>query len=790
MPALSDTPVYFSVTNTLDDAKRDLNKPFSFLDFLKYADINDKENELSSYQSYLQSWEVYTNTSLTSINIDVRTQFINFLSEINMLFFTNEERRYFDNIDLNNNEQLTIALPFFTSKIKEIAIYFKKKRNSITSNLEYIKKKGTDGGAETFIKDQILDIFYGDDVAPGINPNGRTPEEVVNSIDISFERVYDTFNDYFDLDPTKPSTFYDSVSGDRSDYFTSNTNTISSSFYINDDQAIIDIINTNGVGLEEIPGLLVTYNQPDLSLLPSNQFVNYQNTGDRVDLNFNLTKEIPVNCQGTDMYYISTGDNTDYVYDKLFTARYPHRNLLNVNHPSTLAVTGNSFKSERSVGLFFKPSVRGALKMECDFSSYIVTDDFERNNIYVIPNPSRYGSVEGVGGCMRPNPLIFNSTFNRFKNVSSSFGRFLPEVDSKDQTFHSYNTTEQRLFDPNNITPLVGIEKLTVPSQIYKEVGDIYGNLFYITNVTDASNRNLDNFEGTEPVQERYSTVFETVPTDNRKETIAGIRHKGKLIEVANVVNSTVRPIADEFGTVFSRFTYDPVLREQLQSGNYQDLDIFETIFFFKTESYLVIDSIDYTDGKFTPAQFSSTVRKYNKEIIIDQATTTISNISNPVRRGRDIFYIKLTSDPSTTSPTNLKFFQFEMFKYDKDTKREVNLVTNTSQNQSYFADNFTFNLDTNIIEITNIALAYNSKQGKFIAVTNFRDLNHACFIHVLVFELNGDIFTVADNYIIAPDNLTETINFYSPNTFINNFNARSITSDPAQDLTYGTLRF
>ena len=790
MPALSDTTVYFSVTNTLDDAKRDLNEPFSFLDYLKYADINDKENELSSYQNYLQSWEAYTNTSLTSINVDVKTQFINFLLEINLLFFTNEERRYFDNIDLNNDEQLTIALPFFTSKIKEIAIYFKKKRNSITSNLEYIKKKGTDGGAATFIKDQILDIFYGDDVAPGINPNNRTPEEVVNSIDISFERVYDTFNDYYDLDPTKPSSFYDTTSGDRADYFTSNTNTISSSFYINDDQAIIDIINTNGVGLEEIPGLLVTYNRPELSLLQDDQFVNYQNTGDRADLNFNLTKEVPANYQGTDMYYISTGENADYVYEKLFTAKFPHRNLLNVNNPSTLAIVGDSYRNERSVGLFFKPSIRGALKMESDFTSYIVPDDFERNTVYVIPNPSRYGSVEGVGGCMRTSPLIFNSTFNRFKNVSSSFGRFLPEVDSKDQTFHSYNTTEQRLFEPNNITPLVGIEKLTVPSQIYKEVGDIYGNLFYITNVTNYSNKNLDNFEGVEPVQDRYSTAFETVSTDNNKETLAGIRHKGKLIEVSNVVNSTVRPIGDEFGAVFSRFAYNPVLLEQLQSGEYQDLDIFETIFFIKTANYLVIDSINYTDGDFSPAEFTSTVREYNKEIIVDQATTPISNISNPIRLGSDIFYIKLTSDPSATSPTNIKFFQFEMFKYDKDTKREINLVTSTSQNQSYFADNFTFNLDTNIVEITNIALAYNEKQGKFIAVTNFRDLNHTCFIHILVFELDGDIFTVSDNYVIAPDNFTETINFYSPNTFINNFNARSITSEPVHDLTYGTLRF
>jgi hypothetical protein len=302
MPALSDTTVYFSVTNTLDDVKKDLNEPFSFLDYLKYADINDKGSELLSYEGYLQSWEEYTNTSLTSISVDIRTQFINFLSEINLLFFTNEEKRYFENIDLNNNEQLTIALPFFTSKIKEIAIYFKKKRSSITSNLEYIKKKGTDGGAETFIKDQVLDIFYGDDVAPGINPKGRSPEDIVNSIDISFERVYDTFNDYYDLSPLKQPTFYDTISGDRSDYFTSNTNAISSSFYIDEDQAIIDIINTNGVGLEEVPGLLVNYNQADLSLLQPDQFVNYQNTGDRADLNLNYTKEVPVNYHGTDMY--------------------------------------------------------------------------------------------------------------------------------------------------------------------------------------------------------------------------------------------------------------------------------------------------------------------------------------------------------------------------------------------------------------------------------------------------------------------------------------------------------
>ena len=790
MPALSDTTVYFSVTNTLDDAKRDLDAPFSFLDYLKYADINDKENELLSYQNYLQAWEERTLTSLTNVNVDIKTQFLNFLSEINLLFFTNEEQRYFDNIDLNNDEQLTIAVPFFSSKIKEIAIYFKKKRNSITSNLEYIKKKGTEAGAVRFIKDQILDIYYGDDIPPGINPKERSPEDIINDIDISFERVYDTFNDYYDLSPEKSPTFYDTVSGDRADFFTSNTNTISSSFYLDDDQAIIDIINTRGVGLEEIPGLLVNYNEPDLTLVQPDQFIDYRNTGEREDLNFNLTKEIPVNYQGTDMYYISTGDAMDYVYETLFTSRYPHRNLLNINNPSTLTIIGDSFKNERSVGRFYKPSTRGVLKMECDFTSYFIPERFESNALYIIPNPSRYGSVEGVGGHARYSPLIFNSTFNRFKNLTSLFGRFLPEVDSKDQTFHSYNTPEQRLFQPNNIAPLVGIEKLTVPSHIYRESGDIFGNIFYLTNVTNTVNRNLDNFEPAEVPQERYTTLFETVSTDSRKETLAGIRRKDKSINVFNIINNTIKPIADEFGYVFSRFGYNNVLYNQLMSGKYQALDIFETVFFIKTPNYLIVDNIDYNDGAFSPAEYTAVVREYNREIIIGQGVKSISNISNPTRLGSDIFYIKLTSDPSVTSPTNIKFFQFEMFKYNKDTKKDTNLITNNSQNQSYFADNFTFNLNSNIVEITNIALAYNSKQNKFIAMTNFRDLNHASFFHILVFDITGDAFTVYDNYVVAPDNFTETINFYSPSTFINNFNAQGITSNPLQDLTYGTLRF
>ena len=54
----NNTLVYNSITNKLDDEKRDLNSPFSFLEFLNFADILTKElDELNLYQQY-QIWKI------------------------------------------------------------------------------------------------------------------------------------------------------------------------------------------------------------------------------------------------------------------------------------------------------------------------------------------------------------------------------------------------------------------------------------------------------------------------------------------------------------------------------------------------------------------------------------------------------------------------------------------------------------------------------------------------------------------------------------------------------------
>ena len=180
----------------------------------------------------------------------------------------------------------------------------------------------------------------------------------------------------------------------------------------------------------------------------------------------------------------------------------------------------------------------------------------------------------------------------------------------------------------------------------------------------------------------------------------------------------------------------------------------------------------------------------YNNKITTNQNEVSISNFSNPVRIKDDLLYIKVESDPSVTSPINLRFFDFSIFRYDLNTKREVNLVTSQTQNQSFFSDNFTFDVGSNIVQIKDVKLNYNSKQNLLFCLTSFEDLNNAIFFHVLIFKIVGNSLNIVQNYVINPNNFNTTQNFYNNNTLANNFLTQSISSTPTQNSTYGTLTF
>ena len=138
--SLSDNFVQNSVTNSLNDEKLDNVKAFTFIEFLNYSStLTDDTDNFKSYETYLQSWQSFTNKEKINFNSQVKEQYIEFLKDITLNFTTNEERRYLSNIDFDNEENISVALPFFTKKIKDIIIYYKNKRDTYQRDLRISK---------------------------------------------------------------------------------------------------------------------------------------------------------------------------------------------------------------------------------------------------------------------------------------------------------------------------------------------------------------------------------------------------------------------------------------------------------------------------------------------------------------------------------------------------------------------------------------------------------------------------------------------------------------------------
>ena len=123
-----DLLVYNSITNNLSETKLDTRAPFSLIDFLtNIGNLEKNAEEINLYQIYLRNWQEASGSNTQAVETDIKTQFVAFLSEIKLLHSTTEEKRYLENIDFSDDEQLTVAIPFFARKVKELSQYFSKK---------------------------------------------------------------------------------------------------------------------------------------------------------------------------------------------------------------------------------------------------------------------------------------------------------------------------------------------------------------------------------------------------------------------------------------------------------------------------------------------------------------------------------------------------------------------------------------------------------------------------------------------------------------------------------------
>jgi hypothetical protein len=142
------------VTNKSDDIKSDKQKPFSYVEWLKFSNINTSgsSNYFEQYTTYLNDWTSIKGKTDSESRDYVINSYKTILKDITLKYTNDEEKRFLRNIDIENPRHLESALPFYASKIKQIALHYAYERDKIKQQKYVASSYGSTAGLERSIK--------------------------------------------------------------------------------------------------------------------------------------------------------------------------------------------------------------------------------------------------------------------------------------------------------------------------------------------------------------------------------------------------------------------------------------------------------------------------------------------------------------------------------------------------------------------------------------------------------------------------------------------------------------
>jgi hypothetical protein len=769
----SDNTVLNSITNFLDDEKIDSLKAFSFVEFLNYSKtITPDEDNFKTYEDYLIKWNKTTNRNNDSFDTDIKNQYIELLRDVTLQFTTNEEKRYLSNLNLNEEEDIQIALPFYAKKIKNIILYYKSKRDTFQKELRISKNKGSVDSIKKFVKSKLIDLFTGDDITPNVISE-FTLTELQENISVELEESYDIFNDYYDIDPSKEPEFYN-ASGLRETFFSSNTNYISSNEFLNLDQAIVDVINDKGITISELIQFspIIDVNTVDDNLLQNTDYIDYKKT-DRNNLKLLLHAELAKSLLGTDFYYLSTDTQGNVLSGELFESDNKVANLLNTYNPTSLTVESNNSFNERNIGSFFKPTKFSILKMEGGFDRSLTS--IKNDSLYIFPDPNNYGNISGLTKTQYDNPFTFTLNNETYKNNSSSFGKRLPRKGTDNQGFFSYDTFQQKRTNYLNLSNFeYNISNFYNRGIVFESLNDIYGNQFieYVDDLSFIDDKVTIDVTNNKQIFTGSNTLT-TFANSQDKKTFLQKSDSFKNTFCYNVSTNVFEPLSSSFNSIFSKFKNNLELYDEL-NNKILIFDIIGDIFYVKTKNYSVLDSYKY-DGTFFNRNTLPFIIKYS-----DTSTpvgTLIKNVSNHILHEDKIFQTIVSLTPESSGSNNTFFYEFAFYDIGN---RNVNFITDQLVTaSSFFEDNFSLNLDVKVKEIRNIILSHDDKTNLFTLITNFIDLNENLYIHNFNFYIFNNGLKIVENSIYTPENFHQTSNFYSLTSLEDQYTLGSLSSTP-----------
>lgn len=872
-----------SITNPNATNVKDLNAPFSFTDFLKYTNnlyTPTIYNEL--YIDYVKKWYNTKNSITVSEDEFVQKQYIELLKEITLTYTSEDERRYLQNVNFDDPEDLEIIIPFYARKIKEIVLFYKERRDKLKFVVERNKRKTTEFSIDRAAREIIVDYLFDSNTRSTLNLNISS---ITDNLQIDIEELIDTFGSYLDLS-TPPPTYGGAL---RQEFFTSNLNEINADELLSLSESLKKNL-FNNVFLKEL-GVAFTINvnlNYDPICSPNNpigEFIESKTVnGVQPDTAQRLYQQLLEKYIGVDFYYVKRDSAGQVLSGKLLTAANPSGNLINIRNASTATVPSDQLLALKKLGLFFNEDNLGILRFNSSSFTYdIDTAKIGTNETYVYPDPTVYGS--------NIQPVIFNiDNTSGVKNTSTGFAYGDPNITPKDQSYYAYFSNEQ-MFETDNINEVGLIDKFT---QLYNEgytynwKEDVYGNEYGIfkdklgqyshgklsldditgdsyfvkllvfngwlfTDFTPTSSQavfdmsgqyeglnnvymsglstNGGTFTSTDtpyylnfrsftpyqgipsnynlyPILDDTSILIDTqvlpqaqtiVSTSTGSNIYRNLNERynlqGKLF-VKNATTNEVLPLSTALNTTFSK--YPSAVKDELYN-NVKDFELYYNNLVIYTDSYLVIDKINYTENGF------ETPKTYNVYVTGGQPLEKFSNTFF-IPKTNEIFFFatRVTNIAGDNVNTNLKQIIPYFYTYNISDGKLTRLYPNNDTSAEEIRSNYSFydlaipenspfqNVSIGITEVDSLRLSYNSYNDLFSVTFVGKDSNKSPVLFDYKFKYQNNIISVEDaNFYdingtsIVKDNQNFYQTYTTGNSYIANINAIPSISSPNTLKTY-----
>jgi len=437
----------------VSSATSDQDVPFSFRDWFRAYQGIIPGQEYKQYNEYLTEWYKSKSANVIDTKTQLRLNYLSLLRQLQIFFTKEEAENWYNKVDITNDKELLLAIPFFAKKLKDIALYYLQLRNTIKESRLKYNQVGTSSGIIQQIQKFILTNYSQKPdtsitLPASIWKNVPELSAIKDSVTVQIEELYDT-KEYFDLSPSVPiSAYYNVNDPELLDFLTTKGLLLSSTDWI------------YRLGVNPLSASYFEYNSEDLTEVSKQIAEKYLSQN-------KFTSTAPVSSLQTDFYDVGfiVGNNFLYWPSGVYRSKAKNNTryspvLINESGLHTNATAGSSLELADTVFVKTTRGIEGAWFRNhlYDYKTLDMSAELPANSTttFRYPFPGYGLSAEDIswtGFDLKTTPQFFFLTPTLQQNIENVYWSSIIELTaSKPLNINDTTLIENRAYSNTDYT--------------------------------------------------------------------------------------------------------------------------------------------------------------------------------------------------------------------------------------------------------------------------------------------------------------------------------------------------